>query len=259
MLIEQTIEKLTSLRLSGMVKALRQWMDTRSTDQLAPDELIGVLADAEWVHRENGKLSSRLRNARFRFKDACVENIIYRPGRGITKQGINQLVSSRWVASHKTLILTGATGGGKSWLACALGQKACRDGYSVLYKRSPLLLEEMAQARADGTYTLLLRRLTRADVLILDDFCMQPLTATARSDLFEVLEDRYGNAATIIASQREPDQWHTAIADATFSDSICDRLVHGAHRIKLGGESIRKVLANQENGACLTEETPSEQ
>ncbi len=255
MLIEQTLEKLVSMRLHGMSNALRQWHDAAKDTQLDPDDLVGLLADAEWTHRENNKLTARLRKAKFKFKNACLEDILYRPGRGITKSAVNQLASSRWAATHKTIILEGPTGVGKTYIACALGQKACRDGYGTLYKRTSRLFDELAQARADGTYALVLRRLSKTPVLILDDFCMHALAPAERRDLVEVVEDRSGTAATIIASQLGPDQWHAAIGDQTSADSICDRLVHGAHRLKLRGDSIRKVLA--EKDARLTDETPT--
>jgi DNA replication protein DnaC len=246
MLLEQTFEKLAGLRLHGMTKALRQWQEGPRDMQLEPADLVGLLADAEWTHRENNKLTSRLRKAKFKFKDACIEDILYRPGRGLMKTTINELSSSTWVTKRKTIILTGPTGAGKSYLACALGQKACRDGFSVLYKRNSRLFDELTQARADGTYASCLRGLLKAAVLILDDFCMQPLTPKERRDLIDVLEDRTNVCSTVISSQLEPEQWHAAIGDETTADSICDRLVHGAHRIKLGGESIRKVLADAE-------------
>lgn len=243
MFSEQTLEKLSELRLHGMAKALQQLQSTRSETPLDADEVVGLLVDGEYTCRENNKLSARLRRADFKYKDAALENIIYRADRGFSKSAINELRSSRWVASHKTVVLAGATGAGKSWMACALGNKACRDGYTVLYKRTTRLLEELAMARAQGKYAVTLKALAKANVLILDDFCMMPLGAADRRDLFEILEERYGNAATVIASQLEPDQWHAAIGDATFADSICDRLVHGAHRLHMLGESIRKVLA----------------
>jgi DNA replication protein DnaC len=161
----------------------------------------------------------------------------------LLKKVIQEMASSRWVQARKQVIITGPTGAGKSYIACALGLQACRDGYGTLYKRTPRLFNELAQARADGTYELALRNILKAPVLILDDFCMQTLSPTERRDLMEVLEDRYSVASTVIASQLEPGQWHVAIGDDTIADSVCDRLVHGAHRLKLAGESIRKVLA----------------
>ena len=228
------------MKLTGMANALRQYTETSKQQELDIDDLLGLMTDAEWIHRENTKLSARLRRARFR-QSACIEDIIFNPGRGFTKKVVNDLASSRWVAIHKNVIITGATGVGKSYLACALGQKACRDGYSTLYKRTSLLLEELIQARADGTYRLALKRIAKASVLILDDFGLQTLNASERRDLLEILEDRYDRASTVITSQLQPDQWHSVIGDETIADSICDRLVHGAHRLKLTGESMRKV------------------
>ena len=246
MLIEQTLDKLTALQLHGMVADLRQWLEKPDRD-LAPADLIGILADAEWTYRENRKLSTRLRQARFR-QAACVEDIDYRHPRGLSKSLMLELATSRWVAQHQAVILTGPTGTGKSYLACALGHKACRDGYVVLYRRTSRLFDELAQARADGTYLLALRRLAKANVLILDDFALERLGAAERRILLDVLEDRYGVSSTVVTSQLDPKTWHAVIDDATVADSICDRLVHNAHRIKLSGESIRKTRST------LTEE-----
>jgi DNA replication protein DnaC len=243
MLLEQTLEQLTSMRLSGMATALRHWADNPSLRDQDPLELIGILADAEYVHRENRQLTTRLRKAKFR-QQACIEDLLYTKRHGLTKTMVNSLASSRWVAARKNIILTGPTGIGKSYVACAFGNKACRDGYGVLYRRTSRLFDELAQARADGTYAQVLRRLAKTPVLILDDFGLQPLTASERKDLLEVLEDRYNLAATVVTSQLDPDQWHAVIGDETIADSICDRLVHGAHRIKLAGGSIRKALAD---------------
>lgn len=248
MLIEQTLDKLTALQLHGMLAALRQWLEKPASHDLKPADLVGILADAEWIYRENRKLSSRLRQARLR-QTACVEDIDYRHPRGLSKPLMLELATSRWVAQHQAVILSGPTGAGKSYLACALGHKACRDGYGVIYRRTSRLFDELAQARADGTYLLALRRLAKAPVLILDDFGTERLGAPERRVLLDVLEDRYGVSATVVTSQLDPKNWHAVIDDATAADSICDRLVHNAHRIKLSGESMRKTRSG------LTEET----
>ena len=173
-----------------------------------------------------------------------MEDIDYGHPRGLVKAVMLDLASCRWVGAHQNIIFTGLTGVGKSYLACALGQKACREGHSVAYRRTSRLLDELAQARADGTHFQLLRRLAKTSVLILDDFGLEVLNSTQRKDLLEVLEDRYGTSSTIITSQLEPKDWHSVINDETIADAICDRLVHNAHRVKLGGESMRKKKAD---------------
>jgi DNA replication protein DnaC len=228
------------MKLFGMAKYLRQWLDQPKEKAMAPADLVGLLVDAEWVYRENRRLELRLQNAKLK-QQACVEYIDYTHPRGLSKAVMLDLASSRWVQSHQNVILVGATGLGKSWLACALGQKACRDGFSVVYRRVPRLFDEMAQARADGTHPHLLRRLAKAQVLVLDDFGLEPLTPAQRRDLLEVVEDRYKNGSTIVTSQLDTENWHAVIGDATVADSICDRLVHNAHKVKLVGESIRKT------------------
>lgn len=239
MLVEQTMEKLNAMRLNGMAKALRQWLDQPKDKTLAPADLVGLLADAEWIYRENRKLELRLKNARLK-QPACIEDVDYAHPRGLSKAVILDLASSLWAQHRQNVIFTGSTGIVKSWLACALGQKACRDGFSVVYRRASRLFDEMAQARADGTYPHLLRRLAKAQVLILDDFGLEVLQTAQRRDLLEVIEDRHKSGSTIIASQLDPSEWHSVIGDATIADAICDRIVHNAHRIKLKGESIRK-------------------
>jgi DNA replication protein DnaC len=240
MLNEQTIDKLTALQLHGMVEALRQWLDNTKRPQLKPTDLVGLLADAEWIQRENRRLTTRLRLARLR-QAACIEDVDYRHPRGLSKSLLLELASSRWVAQHQAVILTGKTGTGKSFLACALAHKACRDGYTVLYKRTSRLFDELAQARADGTYLNALRRIAKIAVLVLDDFGLERLGPPERRALLDVLEDRYDLSSTIVTSQLDPTDWHAVIGDDTAADSICDRLVHNAHRIKLDGESIRKT------------------
>jgi DNA replication protein DnaC len=250
MLIEQTKEKLVAMKLHGMADALNQWLAKPKEKEIAPADLVGILADAEWIHRENNKLTVRLRNARFREPQACVEDVDYSHARGLSKQVMLELATCRWLTAHQNVIITGMTGLGKSWLACALGQKACRDGYTVVYRRVPRLFDELAQARADGTHFQLLRRFAKIQVLILDDFGLEVMTAPQRRDLLEVVEDRYGASSTIVTSQLDPDDWHPIIGDETVADALCDRLVHNAHRIKLSrGESIRKT------NSPLTKET----
>jgi len=240
MLLEQTFDQLTALQLHGMVEALHRFADTAPAPDIAPTDLVGLLADTECTYRDNRKLQIRLKQAKLR-QPACIEDIDYRHPRGLSKSLVLDLASSNWVARHHHIIITGKTGVGKSFLACALAHKACRDGYTVTYRRFSRLLDELTQARADGTYLGALRRLAKMRVVVLDDFGLEPLGPNDRRILLDLLEDRYGLASTIITSQLEPDLWHGVIGEETAADSICDRLVHEAHRIKLSGESVRKT------------------
>jgi DNA replication protein DnaC len=242
MLVEQTMEKLVAMKLTGMAEELRLWMERPKEKEMTPLDLVGLLADAEWRQREQKKLTARLRTARFR-QDACVEDIDYQHPRGLQKATMLDLAACRWVDAHQNVIFSGQTGVGKSYLACALGQKACREGHSVVYRRASRLFDELAQARADGTHFQLLRRLAKTAVLVIDDFGLEVLTAAQRKDFLEVIEDRYGTSSTVITSQLDPKNWHSVIGDETIADAICDRLVHNAHKVKLGGESIRKAKA----------------
>lgn len=248
MLVEQTIEKLVSMKLGGMAEALRQWLARPKDHDLSPADLVGILVDAEWVGRENKKLTTRLRNARFR-QQACVEDIDYTQARGLSKAAMLDLATCRWITAHQNVILTGPTGVGKSYLACALGQKACREGLGVVYRRTSRLLDELAQARADGTHADVLRRLAKTPLVVLDDFGLEVLGSAQRRDLLEVLDDRYGSSSTIITSQLEPTDWHAVIGDETIADAVCDRLVHNAHRVKLTGESGRKTRGSLTTGS----------
>jgi len=238
MIPEQTIEKLAALKLRGMTSALEQWRKSGMKD-LDPMDLLGLLVDAEWTARENRRLTQRLRDARFPVA-ATVEAIDYQHSRGLSKQKLLELMSSRWIHAHQNVIITGKTGLGKTYLPCALGNKACRDGYRAFYTRAPNLFSALYRARADGTFPRVLQRLSRAHVLIIDDFGTAPLEAQERRDLREVLEDRYGLSSTVITSQLEVKHWHSFIGDETLADAICDRLVHNAHTFKLDGESMRK-------------------
>lgn len=249
MLTEQTMERLRALNLSGMAEALRRWLEEPDRT-IEPPDLVGLLADAEWITRENRKLSHRLKRAKFRLAGACIEDIDHRASRGFSKAKILEMSTCRWIASHQNVIVTGATGTGKSYLACALGQKACREGFSVLYTRPSRLFDRLEQARGDGTYRRILSRLAKTKLLIIDDFALEPLDDDARRNLLEIIEDRYGVTSTLITSQLDPKNWHTIIGDETIADAICDRLVHNASRIKLTGDSMRKIQAPRRDDAA---------
>jgi len=240
MLKEQTLEQLAALRLLGMLAFLRTWMSNPEHADIGAMELVGLLVDAERVYRDNKRLTLRLSQAKLRHQ-ACVEDIDYAHPRGLSKAVMLELSTSAWIADRQSVVLSGPTGVGKSYLACALGNKACRDGYSVLYRRTSRLFDELAQARADGSYSSLMRRLAKTNVLILDDFGVDPLNQRDRRELLEVLEDRCGVSSTIITTQLDPSDWHATIGDETIADSICDRVLHSAYKIKLKGESLRKT------------------
>lgn len=241
MLLEQTKDKLVAMRLRGMLAALEDWVQRGSKKKaLEPTELLGLLVDAEWITRNNRKVSNLLRQAKFPMQ-ATVEDIDYQYPRNLQRSKILELVSCRWVHVHDNIIVTGKTGLGKTYLPCALGNKACREGYRVLYTRASRLFGDLYQARADGTYPRVLQRLAKTDVLIIDDLGTARLDAAQRLDLREILEDRYSVSSTIITSQLDPSDWHSFIGDDTLADGICDRLVHNAHRLDLEGESMRKT------------------
>jgi DNA replication protein DnaC len=238
-ILQETIGKLGAMKLHGMVAALSQWKNGGMKD-LDPADLLGILADAEWTDRENRRLTRRLQEAHFALPAATIEEIDYQHSRKLQKAKMVDLYSSKWVAAHQNIIVTGPTGIGKSYLPCALGNKACRDGYRAVYYRAPRLFTELFKARADGTYLKLLQRIAKFDVLIVDDLGGSVLDAMERRDLREILEDRYGVSSTIVSSQLATDDWHSFIGDATAADAICDRLINNAHIFDLDGESIRK-------------------
>src|SRR6202022_318080 len=215
---------------------------------LGHHEWLGLLLDREASWRQDKRLAGRLRVAKLR-QQACVEDVDYRSPRGLDRALFQKLVEGEWINAHDNLALIGPTGVGKSWLASALGHKACRDNRSVLYQRVPRLFEELALARGDGRHPRLLRNLGRADLLILDDWGLEPLDAAARHDLLEILEERYGRRSTMITSQLPVDRWHEIIGDPTYADAILDRLVHNAHRIELAGESMRRTRGKQNQKA----------
>ncbi len=246
MLKEPTIDKLKAMRLDAMATAWNEQQGKPDTAGLSFDERFGMLVDAEWLHRETKRLTTALRDAKLKLSSACVEDIEYSPKREIDRAQLRQLAACRWVAEHHNVLITGMTGTGKTYIACALAQQACRKGYRAIYRRASRLFGELALARADGSYPRLLAKIARADVLVLDDWAIAPITDIERRDLLEVLEDRYGTRSTIVTSQLPPKRWHEHIADPTHADAICDRLIHNAHKLVLKGPSKRKS-EEQEN------------
>ena len=242
MLKHPTLDQLHTLGLHGMAKAFVEVAASGEAGGLSHPEWLGLLLDREASLRQDKRLAARLRVAKLR-QQACVEDIDYRSPRGLDRAMMQKLVNGDWIDAHDNLALIGPTGVGKSWLASALGHKACRDNRSVLYQRVPRLFEELALARGDGRHARLLRSLGRVDLLVLDDWGLEPLDAAARHDLLEILEERYGRKSTLVTSQLPVDRWHEIIGDPTYADAILDRLVHNAHRIELTGESMRRARA----------------
>ncbi len=245
MLHQPTIEKLLAMHLEPMVETWRNFEQNQDAAQLSFEEKLSLMVDRLWTWRQNLALERRLRYAKLK-GNACVEDIDYRASRGLDRTLIRSLVNdSGWVSRHENIFLVGPTGVGKSWLACALAQKTCRDGYLVLYTRAAALFRDLALARADGSQRNLLARLSRVDVLVVDDWAMAPMQESERRDFWEICEERYQTRSTILTSQVPVVQWHEQIGDATIADGILDRLVHNAHRIELRGESMRKTRAKK--------------
>ncbi len=240
MLTAPTLEQLHALKLSAMAAAWTEQQQQADLTALAFDERFGLLVEAEWRARENKRLVRVLQDAKLKLSQACLEAIDYPVRRELDKALIRQLATCRWVAEHHAILITGMTGTGKSFLACALAHQACRKGYRALYRRASRLFHELTLAHADGTYVRVLGKLARTDVLLIDDFALAPLQDQERRDLLEILEDRYGTRSTIITSQLAPTHWHDYIGEPTLADAICDRLLHNAHRIVLQGPSRRK-------------------
>lgn len=239
MLNHPTLDKLGELRLTGMARAWREQLQSAEYDGLPFDERFAFIVEREYEERRSRSLETRLRKARLRLQ-AAVEDIDYRTSRGLDKRLMLSLAQCAWIREHHNVTVTGPTGAGKTYLACALGNRACREGFSVQYFRAPRLFGELSLARADGRYPKIMTALAKTDLLILDDWATALLTDENRRDMLEIMEDRYRRRSTLIAAQLPLDHWHETIGDPTLADAILDRLVHNAHKIALKGESMRK-------------------
>ena len=246
MLNHPTLDKLRELKLTGMKDALEEQQHMRDIEALDFEERLGLLVDREITERAGRRLKTRLRNARLR-EQAAIEDLDYRQPRGLDKALMQSLISGQWIRKQLNLLITGPTGVGKTWIACALAHKACRDGFTAQYRRVSRLFDELSYAHADGRYPLLMKKLAGTDVLVIDDWGLTKLTAAQRRDLLEVLDDRHNRKSTLVTSQLPVEHWHKIIGDPTLADAILDRLVHNAYRIQLQGESMRKHAAKVPN------------
>ena len=240
MLIQDTVSKLNVLKLHGLASAYEDQRINSSLQDLSFDERIGLLIDAEVQDRENRRLTRLLKSAKLK-EDACPEDIDYSSKRGLDRQVIANLLTCDWIEKSLNTIITGATGVGKTWLACALGQQAARKGYSILYKRLSRLLEDLEIAHGDGSLPKLREKLGKVNLLVIDDWALAPLTPIGRHEFLEIIDDRINQGSIMITTQLPIDQWHEYIGDPTLADAILDRLVHSSHRIELKGESMRKL------------------
>lgn len=239
MLLAPTLDKLRELKFWGMLKALEEQLTSNSSKKMSFDERLGFLVDEELMDRENRRLKSRLRQARLKQK-ACIEDIDFKHPRNLNKSVIMDLSKCKWIKDHHNILITGLTGVGKSYIACALGHRACLNGYKSMYIRISRLLTELSVTRGDGSYEKLMKAIGKVDLLILDDWGLNTLNGQERRDFLEIMEERYDLKSTIITSQVPVGKWHELIGDSTIADAILDRLIHNSYRIELDGDSLRK-------------------
>ena len=240
MLIEQTADRLYAMKLNGMADAFKEQLAQPDLNDLAFEERFSLFVDRHWIWKENRRMNRLLKNAKLK-DNACIEDIDFKTPRGLDKSVILRLAGSDWIKSAQNIIITGPTGVGKTYLACALANSACRNSLAAMYKRAPRLYQEIAIARADGSYPKLMNKLAKVKVLVIDDFCITPMADAERRDLLEVIEDRQGISSTVVATQVPVENWFELIGDPTVADAILDRLIHNAHKINLKGESMRKI------------------
>jgi len=241
MLIQTTLDTLNRLKLYGMAAAVSEQLTQSAASSLAFEERLGLLVDREALHRDNRRLTRLLQLAQLKHRNACVEDIDYRARRGLDRSQLASLATCDWIRHAHNLLIHGATGAGKTWLACAFAQQACRQGLSVFYLRAPRLFDELSVCHADGSFRKRLAAIAKVNLLVIDDFAIAPIGARERSDLLELLDDRVGVRSTLLTSQLPIENWHDYIGDPTLADAILDRLVHSAHKIHLTGrDSMRK-------------------
>jgi DNA replication protein DnaC len=240
MLIEHSLEKLYAMKLNAMADGFKEQLQQHDINELCFEERFALLVDRQWSWKEDRRMNRLLSNAKLKI-NGCIEDIDYKTPRGIDKSVILRLANCDWIRTAQNIIISGPTGVGKTYMACAMANSACRMGFSAFYIRIPKLFQELAIAKGDGTYPKIMKKLTQAKVLVLDDFGLAPMSAPERRDLLEVIEDRHALSSTIVATQLPIESWHGNIRDPTIADAILDRLIHNAHKINLKGESMRKL------------------